>query len=90
VSVSGRRRLASLPPEMDSQPSAPPVVTVVVAKEQGDWLEECLAALGAQDYPNQSVLVVDAGIGGDPAPRVAAVLPDATWPVSSNGTENQF
>jgi cellulose synthase/poly-beta-1,6-N-acetylglucosamine synthase-like glycosyltransferase len=75
---------------MDSQPSAPPVVTVVVAKEQGDWLEECLAALGAQDYPNQSVLVVDAGIGGDPAPRVAAVLPDATWPVSSNGTENQF
>ncbi|MGI9034379.1 MAG: glycosyltransferase [Acidimicrobiales bacterium] len=62
---------------MDSQPSAPPVVAVVVASEQGDWFEEALAALGHQDYPNQSVLVIDAGNAGDPAPRVAAVLPDA-------------
>ncbi|HWC11869.1 MAG TPA: glycosyltransferase, partial [Acidimicrobiales bacterium] len=62
---------------MDSQPSAPPVVAVVVATEQGDCMEESLAALAAQDYPNQSVLVVDAGVAGDPAARVAAVLPDA-------------
>ncbi|PZR78775.1 MAG: hypothetical protein DLM65_12095, partial [Candidatus Aeolococcus gillhamiae] len=53
------------------------MVAVVVASEQGDWFEEALAALGHQDYPNQSVLVIDAGNAGDPAPRVAAVLPDA-------------
>ncbi|HEX2043038.1 MAG TPA: glycosyltransferase family 2 protein [Acidimicrobiales bacterium] len=70
---------------MDSQPSAPPVVTVVVATEQGDWFEETLAAVGAQDYPNQSVLVVD-GSGGDPAPRVAAVLPDAYLRRPGNGS----
>src|SRR5947209_1023810 len=63
--------------DMDPQPSAPPVVAVVVASEQGDWFEETLASLGAQDYPNQSVLVVDGGDGTDPALRVAAVLPDA-------------
>ncbi|HEX2274203.1 MAG TPA: glycosyltransferase family 2 protein [Acidimicrobiales bacterium] len=71
---------------MDSQPSAPPVVTVVVATEQGDWFEETLAAVGAQDYPNQSVLVVDGG-GGDPAPRVAAVLPDAYLRRPGNGSD---
>ncbi|MFN2607029.1 MAG: glycosyltransferase [Acidimicrobiales bacterium] len=62
---------------MDSQPSAPPVVAVVVASELGDWFEEALDALGHQDYPNQSVLVVDGGPTDDPASRVAAVLPDA-------------
>ena len=71
---------------MESQPSAPPVVAVVVATEQGDSLEECLAALGAQDYPNQSVLVVDAGRAGDPASRVAAVLPDAYLRRPANGS----
>ena len=71
---------------MDSQPSAPPVVAVVVATEQGDSLEECLAALGAQDYPNQSVLVVDAGRAGDTASRVAAVLPDAYLRRPADGT----
>src|SRR5207253_11416558 len=58
---SGRGgRLASLP-SMEPQPSAPPVVAVVVANEPGDWFEEALVALGGQDYPNQSVLVMDAG-----------------------------
>ena len=71
---------------MDPQPSAPPVVAVVVASERGDWFEECLAALGAQDYPNQSVLVVDSDRGDDPAPRVAAVLPDAYLRRVRNGT----
>jgi len=61
------------------------VVAVVVASEKGEWFEETLAALGAQDYPNQSVLVIDTGAPDsparqtpdDPAFRVAAVLPDA-------------
>ncbi len=62
---------------MDPQPSAPPVVAVVVANEPGDWFEEALVALGSQDYPNQSVLVMDAGGDADSARRVASVLPDA-------------
>ncbi len=48
-----------------------------MANEPGDWFEEALVALGGQDYPNQSVLVMDAGAGGDSARRVASVLPDA-------------
>jgi len=62
---------------MEPQPSAPPVVAVVVANEPGDWFEEALVALGSQDYPNQSVLVMDAGGDADSARRVASILPDA-------------
>jgi GT2 family glycosyltransferase len=62
---------------MEPQPSAPPVVAVVVANEPGDWFEEALVALGNQDYPNQSVLVMDAGGDADSARRVASILPDA-------------
>lgn len=56
---------------------APPVVAVVVTHDAGPWLEQCLASLGAQDYPNLAVLVIDAASSIDPVPRVAAVLPDA-------------
>ena len=62
---------------MDPQPAAPPLVAVVVADEPGEWFEEALQAVGAQDYPNQSVLVIDGAGREDPGPRVAAVLPDA-------------
>lgn len=62
---------------MDPQPSAPPLVAVVVADEPGEWFEEALQAVGDQDYPNQSVLVIDGAGRNDPGPRVAAVLPDA-------------
>src|SRR4051794_26543655 len=62
---------------MDSQPSAPPLVAVVVADQPGEWFEEALQAIGSQDYPNQSVLVIDGAGDTDPGPRVAAVLPDA-------------
>ncbi len=62
---------------MDPQPSAPPLVAVVVADEPGEWFEEALRAVGAQDYPNQSVLVIDGAGRDDPGPRVAGVLPDA-------------
>lgn len=61
----------------DVQVQAPPVVAVVVTKDPGPWLEQTLAALGAQDYPALSVLVLDAGSQEDPTARVAAVLPDA-------------
>ncbi|HEX2047765.1 MAG TPA: glycosyltransferase [Acidimicrobiales bacterium] len=62
---------------MDSQPSAPPLVAVVVADQPGEWFEEALHALGSQDYPNQSVLVIDAAGREDLGPRVAGVLPEA-------------
>ena len=62
---------------MDPHPQAPSVVAVVVVSAPGDPLEAVLAALGEQDYPNLSVLVLDAGAGEDPTPRIAEVLPDA-------------
>ena len=64
---------------MDEQPSggAPPVVAVVVTRDPGPWLEEALAALGSQDYPNLSILVIDAASAEDPTRRVAAVAPSA-------------
>ena len=55
----------------------PPVVAVVVANDPGRWFEECLEALGAQDYPNLDVLVVDAASHDELTARVAAVLPRA-------------
>ena len=62
---------------MDPQPSAPPVVAVVVTCDPGPWLEDALSALADQDYPNLSVLVIDAASTDDPTARVAAVLPTA-------------
>ena len=58
-------------------PQAPPVVAVVVTADPGEWFEETLGGLAAQDYPNLSVLVIDAGSSDDPTPRVAAILPGA-------------
>ena len=55
----------------------PAVVAVVVTSDPGPWLEEALSALGAQDYPNLSVLVIDAASTVDPTPRIAGVLPSA-------------
>jgi GT2 family glycosyltransferase len=56
---------------------APPVVAVIVTSDPGDWFEETLRAFAAQDYPQLSVLVLDAGSTSDPTPVVAGVLPDA-------------
>lgn len=56
---------------------APAVVAVVVAHNPGPWFAETLHALGAQTYPNLSVLVVDAASDIDPTPRVAEQLPTA-------------
>nr|MDQ2754946.1 glycosyltransferase family 2 protein [Actinomycetota bacterium] len=62
---------------MDTQPSAPPVVAAVVTCDPGPWFEEALQSLADQDYPNLSVLVIDAASSVDPTDRVAAVLPSA-------------
>ncbi len=71
------------PPELDEQDlgaageGAPPVVAVVVTRNPGRFFEPTLAALADQDYPELSVLVVDADSTEDPTTRVAAVLPGA-------------
>jgi GT2 family glycosyltransferase len=62
---------------MEADLSAPPVVAVVVTHEPGNWFEETLTSLADQDYPNLSVLVIDAASTEDPTARVAAILPRA-------------
>ncbi len=56
---------------------APPVVAVIVTRDPGPWFEEALCSFGAQDYPELSVLVLDAASAEDPTERVAAALPSA-------------
>ncbi|MHB8594163.1 MAG: glycosyltransferase family 2 protein, partial [Acidimicrobiales bacterium] len=56
---------------------APPVVAVIVTCDPGPWLEETLRSFAEQDYPELSVLVLDAASALDPTPRVARVLPGA-------------
>ena len=59
-----------------SAPLSPTVGVVVVARDPGDWFEEVLAGLAAQDYRNLRILVVDTG-RRPVDERVASVLPDA-------------
>lgn len=66
------------PTEAVPLPESPPaVVAVMVTRDAGEFLEDALGGLGAQDYPGLSVLVVDAGSEVDPTARVAAALPGA-------------
>lgn len=58
-------------------PPAPAVVAVIVTCDPGPWFEEVLKSVADQDYPNLSVLVVDAASATDPTPAVARVLPNA-------------
>lgn len=64
-------------PAVSDVAALPPVVVVVVARDPGDWFEQCLRSIGGQTYANLSVLVVDAASATSLAPRVAVVLPDA-------------
>ena len=56
-------------------PAIPLVRMVLVAHDPGEWFEDVLAAIGAQDHSGLEVLVVDAGRRKGLAERVAAVLP---------------
>jgi GT2 family glycosyltransferase len=49
----------------------------MVTRDPGPWFDETLAALGAQNYDELSVLVVVSGGESDPTERVAAHLPGA-------------
>lgn len=63
----------------DATPAAvaPPVVAVVVAHNPGPWFEETMASLAEQDYPNLSILVVDAASTEPVKARVATSAPGA-------------
>ncbi|KLR62391.1 putative glycosyltransferase [Actinobacteria bacterium IMCC26207] len=56
---------------------APPVVAVVITSNPGDYFEDALESIAAQEYENLSVLVIDNGSEQDPTPRVAEILPTA-------------
>ncbi|HXQ60083.1 MAG TPA: glycosyltransferase family 2 protein, partial [Acidimicrobiales bacterium] len=56
---------------------APPVVAVIVTCDPGPWFPEALRAFAAQEYPELSVLVLDAGSAQDPTAIVARELPGA-------------
>lgn len=58
-------------------PAAPAVVAVVVTHDPGPWFDTVLRSLGEQDYPNLSILVIDAASQTDPTPRIGAILPSA-------------
>ncbi len=67
-------------PEGPAPPSAtapPAVVAVVVTHDPGPWFEDSLQSFAAQDYPDLTVLVIDAGSAEDPTQRVAAACPSA-------------
>lgn len=57
--------------------AVPPVVAVVVTADPGSWLDDALASLVAQDYPDLSILVLDAASQIDPTAQVARVAPGA-------------
>jgi GT2 family glycosyltransferase len=61
--------------DVDAQ-LAPPVVAVLVAHDPGDWFDDVVASLAAQDYPNLKVLVLSTGTD-DIGERVTAHLPGA-------------
>jgi GT2 family glycosyltransferase len=56
---------------------APAVVAVVVAHDPGPWFDETITSLGAQDYPNLSILVIDAASSTEVKARVGRSAPGA-------------
>ena len=74
--TAGRQHTGDPAAEGPGPPPATPLVgLVLVAHDPGDWFEDVLAAIGAQDHSDLDVLVVDAGRRKGLAERVAAVLP---------------
>lgn len=73
------RKIATSFDGTDAPATVYPLVTVcVVAHNPGAWFDEVLGSLLAQDYPSLDVVVVDAASEEAVAPRVQAVIPEAT------------
>ncbi len=67
---------------------SPPVVAVLVTHDPGDWFDDVLASLKAQDYPTFGVLVLDSSGDSSVVDKVAAQLPAAS--VRSVGADLGF
>jgi GT2 family glycosyltransferase len=67
----------SAPADTSSTVAGPSVLAVVVAHDPGDWFDDVLESLAAQDYPRLTVMVINT-TSTDIAPRVHHVLPAAT------------
>ncbi len=72
-----------VPPQPPSATPVPPpaptplVGVVLVAHDPGEWFNDVLAGLAAQDHRQLDIVVVDAGCRSGLADRVLNVLPDA-------------
>ncbi len=55
----------------------PTVVAVIVTHNPGEWLEQCLSSVAAQNYPDLTTLVVDVASKEDVTERVAKAMPSA-------------
>lgn len=67
----------STPVTGDDDVDAPAIVAVCITQGDGGELDACLESLVAQNYPNLSILVIDAGHPEPIADRVASIAPDA-------------
>lgn len=63
--------------EADADSDAPAIVAVCITSDEDGDLDVCLSSLAAQNYPNLSILVIDAGHPDPIADRVASIAPDA-------------
>ena len=75
--VGGSDLLASDAPSPDGDTEAPAIVAVCITEHTSGDLDTCLESLVAQNYPNLSILVIDAGHPESIADRVASIAPDA-------------
>jgi len=68
-----------MPSSIVRAPDAPPVVAAMVVSSPGEWFDEVLAGLAAQDYPNLQSLffVIEDGSSTELSGRIRASLPNA-------------
>ena len=60
--------------ERVSPVQAPPVVVAMVVHQPCPWLDEVLASLAAQDYPNMQTLFFVTGTASSPAVDIASAV----------------
>lgn len=65
------------PDVVDASGDVPAIVAVCITDDPVGDVDACLESLVAQNYPNLSILVIDAGHPEQIADRVAAIAPDA-------------
>lgn len=69
--------LSTLSKAVDSETDAPAIVAVCITTDAGEDFDVCLESLVGQNYPNLSILVINAGNDEPIADRVASIAPDA-------------